>query len=65
MNRRYDDWRDDSLAQLRTLFNDQLQQRIQMELSLETTPRDSRYSAHLVSLMKAEEDTSGKVYINI
>eukprot|EP00596_Hydrurales_sp_CCMP1899_P001011 CAMPEP_0119034486 /NCGR_PEP_ID=MMETSP1177-20130426/1473_1 /TAXON_ID=2985 /ORGANISM="Ochromonas sp, Strain CCMP1899" /LENGTH=295 /DNA_ID=CAMNT_0006991947 /DNA_START=355 /DNA_END=1239 /DNA_ORIENTATION=+ len=60
MNKRYDDWRDESLAQLRVLSNDQLQQRIQMELSLEITPRDSRYSPHLVSLMKAEEDTTGK-----
>ena len=37
------------------LTNDQNLQRMQLELTLETTPRDSRYSNSLVNLMKCEE----------
>ena len=32
-------------------------QRVQLELTLETTPRDSRYSTSLMDLMKKEELT--------
>lgn len=60
MSIRYGDWRDDAFAQLKSLTADHQQQRTQLELTLETTPRDSRYSANLVGLMKAEEDNPGK-----
>lgn len=38
---------------------DHQQQRFLLELTLETTSRDSRYSANLVNLMQAEEETQG------
>lgn len=60
MIKHYGDWRDECLQQLTKMLNDQNQQRFQLELSLETTPRDSRYSANLVNLMKAEEDNPEK-----
>ena len=46
--------------QLKALTSEHQQQRTQLELLLETTPRDSRYSLNLVTLMKAEEDDVGK-----
>lgn len=49
------DWRDEVRAQLLALTNDQNLQRVQLELTLETIPRDSRYSSSLVNLMKCEE----------
>ena len=60
MSKRYGDWRDEALMQLQSLIIEQQKQRTQLELVLETTPRDSRYSALLVSLMKAEEDNTVK-----
>jgi hypothetical protein len=60
MSSRYGDWRDDAILQLKCLTADHQQQRTQLELTLETTPRDSRYSANLVGLMKAEEENPGK-----
>jgi hypothetical protein len=60
MNGKYGDWRDDAVLQLKALTSEHQQQRTQLELILETTPRDSRYSANLVNLMKAEEDDAGK-----
>ena len=60
MSKRYGDWRDEALIQLQSLIIEQQKQRTQLELVLETTPRDSRYSALLVSLMKAEEDNTVK-----
>lgn len=60
MNGRYGDWRDDAVLQLKALTSEHQQQRTQLELVLETTPRDSRYSSNLVNLMKAEEDDTGK-----
>ena len=60
MQSKYGDWRDDAVQQLKALTSEHQQQRTQLELILETTPRDSRYSANLVNLMKAEEDDAGK-----
>lgn len=60
MSKRYGDWRDEAQSQLQAFISEQSVQRTQLELTLETTPRDSRYSANLVSLMKAEEDNAGK-----
>lgn len=60
MNKKYGDWRDEALLQLQSLIIEQQKQRMQLELVLETTPRDSRYSTLLVSLMKAEEDNTVK-----
>ena len=60
MSVKYGDWREDALSQLKVLTSEHQQQRTQLELNLETTPRDSRYSSNLVGLMKAEEDNTGK-----
>ena len=60
MSVKYGDWREDALSQLKVLTCEHQQQRTQLELNLETTPRDSRYSSNLVGLMKAEEDNTGK-----
>jgi len=48
-------WVDEVKQQLASLTQDQNLQRVQLELTLETTPRDSRYSSSLVNLMKCEE----------
>jgi hypothetical protein len=50
--------REELLSRILAINRDHNLQRIQLELTLETTPRDSRYSSGLVDLMKREEVVS-------
>jgi hypothetical protein len=47
--------RNDLIRKVKELCRQHEHQRVQLELALETTPRDSRYSTQLVDLMKREE----------
>jgi hypothetical protein len=44
-----------ALNHIKNLYKEHALRRVQLELLLETTPRDSRYSSELVELMKREE----------
>jgi hypothetical protein len=48
-----------ALVPIKTLHKEHALRRVQLELLLETTPRDSRYSSELVEMMKREETLLG------
>lgn len=48
-------WLQDALLRIKSIKQNHHQRRVQTELTLETSPKNSRYSAGLVDLMKKEE----------
>jgi hypothetical protein len=55
-----DQWLEDAKARINALKKAHHQQRIQLELSFETAPRDSRYSNTLIDMMRKEEQIVAK-----